>query len=748
MALLGDIILGFKVKSDQLNQGLGKASGYLGKFSKSLGTVKGAVAAVGAALAVGAIVNGVKSMVTNSLDLIDNQAELASQLGTTQAKIAELGHVAQFTGSDAETLNGALAKMNLTLSEANATGKGGAADALNQLGLSANKLINLDPAERFRIIAESLGKIKNPADQAAMASDLFGKSAVSLLNTINAGPEEFARLSKEARELGLTLSDIDNQKIGAAKDSLDLISVTLTGLGNKMAVELSPYIKVLSDRFVAFAKTGFDAGSAVSQSIDFITGSLETTVDLIAVGYAAFKTFSAFWRSACGLIVRAISAPIEAFEYLLSLIGLGNMKIGEFGRHMADALHEMGNADLDAAGKTIMSDLPSEHVKKFSESLKSNAESAAASMQSLNTVNKKAAEDAAKALAEQQKIQQSGVDYNKTLQTQIDTFGKTTREVERYKLALNGVSKEALANAEALDHQLTALEAQKKAMDDLKTAATGVIDGLKSPLDKIAESVLKLNELFEKGLLSEEQYVAAYQAAEKAFAKAQKEMVKQQEEDSGLDDLKTKADKIKEALKTPLDKYQEDIKELRTLFDKGLLNKDQVIKAAQSANKTYEDAKNKGMDQTTFSEYDNAIKKLQSDFAAGLINKEQFNTKAADAKSKAQDQSALAEYRDAIKKLQTDFAAGLINKEQFTTKAADAKKRFDEGGKIEGDHKVGAITLGSGEARSAILAHRFGKDASELKQVAANGKDQVEQQKKTNEHLSKQKPVKIVTPKW
>ncbi|MFO0863546.1 MAG: hypothetical protein U0744_02610 [Gemmataceae bacterium] len=114
-------------------------------------------------------------------------------------------------------------------------------------------------------------------------------------------------------------------------------------------------------------------------------------------------------------------------------------------------------------------------------------------------------------------------DINKTadtLQEQIDTFGMSAQEIERYRLQMRGASDEDLAFIDVLNEELRQLREKQKEMeefaswlDSLQSEADKVAESVKSPLEKFNEEFDKLQELFAMGLISADQYALAVEKA-------------------------------------------------------------------------------------------------------------------------------------------------------------------------------------------------------------------------------------------
>src|SRR5258705_12004769 len=98
-------------------------------------------------------------------------------------------------------------------------GGGSAADTFRQLGLDAKTLADSSPDEAFKLIADGLLNIENPAQRASAMMDIFGKSGQSLGSLLMSGSKGIAAAQAEAEKLVLTFNRVDASKVAAANDS-------------------------------------------------------------------------------------------------------------------------------------------------------------------------------------------------------------------------------------------------------------------------------------------------------------------------------------------------------------------------------------------------------------------------------------------------------------------------------------------------------------------------------------------------
>ena len=110
----------------------------------------------------------------------DNIAKMSKRTGIGVESLSALGFAAEQSGSNLETVEKAIRKMQQNILDAN-IGLKTATDVFAMLGVSAESFAGLKPEEQFRLMADRLSKIEDPSKRAAIAMKIFGKSGTQLL---------------------------------------------------------------------------------------------------------------------------------------------------------------------------------------------------------------------------------------------------------------------------------------------------------------------------------------------------------------------------------------------------------------------------------------------------------------------------------------------------------------------------------------------------------------------------------------
>jgi hypothetical protein len=132
------------------------------------------------------------------IDGLDALNDYKDATGASIENLSALEDVAGRTGAGMDTVSGILTKFNSVLKEAD--GKNGASQALKAIGLSAEELKRLDPAEALRVTAVALSNFADDGNKARLMQELFGKSvkeAAPFLNDLAAQTELVGKVTAE-----------------------------------------------------------------------------------------------------------------------------------------------------------------------------------------------------------------------------------------------------------------------------------------------------------------------------------------------------------------------------------------------------------------------------------------------------------------------------------------------------------------------------------------------------------------------
>lgn len=381
-----------EVNSSKLQPQLNKAGGDIKSWANkanndSQKAFKGMGASLGSSLKAGLVgfAAGLSVSAFSSLtEGIDNISKQSRTLGLTTEALAGIGHAANLSGVDAETLAGALGKFRQKVS--------GPLD------------------EAMYNFADSLQAIQDPGQRAQALVDAFGKKGLALAPMFEEGSDGIKDLVTEAQLLGLAFNSADAEKVEEANDAITRVQSAFKGLFNTALIKLAPVIELvggkLTDAFIALQPV-FSAVfeglathwgivtdilsevfSAIGEVIEMftswigeITGVGEITMSvadivegawrLMATGAAYFydilKVGAGVVSIAAGTIVKAFGGLVGVFKNVLDLAKklpenmrpkfLNNMidgvdRFAESVKATGDEMKNWGNNQIDNFGKS------------------------------------------------------------------------------------------------------------------------------------------------------------------------------------------------------------------------------------------------------------------------------------------------------------------------------------------------------------------------------------------------------------
>lgn len=188
------------------------------RYARMADTARSVGAALGGAISVA----GLAAWFKTTADGLDALNDLKDATGASIENISALEDIAARTGTSMETVSSALVKMNKALAEA--TPDSGIERTLRAIGLSADELRRIDPAEALMKTAQALAGFADDGNKARLAGELFGKSwkeVAPLLNDLAENGKLVATVTAEqaaeAEKFNKQLTDFQKNAQDAAR---------------------------------------------------------------------------------------------------------------------------------------------------------------------------------------------------------------------------------------------------------------------------------------------------------------------------------------------------------------------------------------------------------------------------------------------------------------------------------------------------------------------------------------------------
>lgn len=328
--------------SAAFEKGAKRAQASMGKLERSLAQTSARLKKFGRTMSLrvtAPIVGAATAAVTSSLKIVDAQAKFAQSLDTTVVSVQNLTRASQLAGISQGDLDGSLRRMTRRISLAE-QGTGAAAGALDQLNLAASDLADLPVDERVNLINKRIREMIPLAQQAGVASKIFGdKSGLAMLRL---DPDVLSRASDEVQRFGAAMSEVAAKDIQAANDSISMIGLAMRGLSNQLTAALAPAIKTAAEA-IAGAVEWFSNLSSQMRSMIGIAAGLAAAIGPVAL---ALGLMVSGLSAAVGGVV-ALTGALFTLRGALMATGIGALIVGA--GVLADMLFRLKNATGDWA---------------------------------------------------------------------------------------------------------------------------------------------------------------------------------------------------------------------------------------------------------------------------------------------------------------------------------------------------------------------------------------------------------------
>lgn len=245
----------------------------------AIGKLKGIATQAAAAVASIGAVRRLVGIVEDVGAAGEATARFAAVIGISAEKLSELEGAGQLAGVSADEVRGALqhvAQQTYAVSRGSQEAAKGFALAGVSMRNASGKL--RDPTELLGAIADRMAKIPNPAKRAALATQLLGGSAQTLLPFLLRGRDGIKDLGAEARDLGIVLSDDTVKASVAFQGALRRTEAVTQGLQNRIGAGLLPVFTRMLDRFNEFYRRNRSGSNRfLEQSLKLIGQAAEYT---------------------------------------------------------------------------------------------------------------------------------------------------------------------------------------------------------------------------------------------------------------------------------------------------------------------------------------------------------------------------------------------------------------------------------------------------------------------------------------
>lgn len=226
---VGSITVDLLAKTGSFETDMARAAKTAEKRAKE---IDAAVSKAGERIGVGLSAAGVAAVYFGKqlIDGLDALNDYSDATGASVENLSALQNVAERTGTNMDNVSGILVKFNNVLKEVD--GKNSASQVLKKLGLDAEELKRIDPAEALRLTAVALSGFATDGNKARYVQELFGKSI-----------KEAAPFLKDLAEQTQLVGTVTGEQAQAAEDfnkQLFALKNSAAEAGRSLVSELLP----------------------------------------------------------------------------------------------------------------------------------------------------------------------------------------------------------------------------------------------------------------------------------------------------------------------------------------------------------------------------------------------------------------------------------------------------------------------------------------------------------------------------
>lgn len=260
MSIVSDIEIRLRADIARLQQDMNAARSTVGGAMNSItNAVDGAMKhmkQLAGAIAVGAFVGFIKE----TLDAVDALTDLSTRTGITVEDLAGLAYGAKLSGTELAAAAASISKLSVNM--------GKESDRFAKLGVTAT-----EPLEAFKQLSDIFKSIQDPQQRAAFGAEALGKSWQEAAVLLNEGSAGITALVTRGQELsGITTQN--SADAAQFNDALDELGAVAKGVSVRIAVDLLPVLRILTDDALNASK----AADGVGDSFNILTETFKAVV--------------------------------------------------------------------------------------------------------------------------------------------------------------------------------------------------------------------------------------------------------------------------------------------------------------------------------------------------------------------------------------------------------------------------------------------------------------------------------------
>ncbi|MCC5809856.1 MAG: phage tail tape measure protein [Ectothiorhodospiraceae bacterium] len=231
---------------------------------------------------------GLQALIRQSINTAEEIQKLGLRTGETAEFLSTLAFAAEQNDSSLKGLSTGLRNLAQNMDQAARDGSA-AVDLFRRVGVDATdadgNLRGL--GETLFDIADRFQQMENPAQRAALAQQLFGRSGEELIPLLMQGSEGIQQLQADAERYGREISGRLAQRAADFNDQLNILRSRAQGVGLALADQVLPLLLAITQEFdnAAEGATGMQAAiEGLGYALRILVLGLRTVIFLAELG--------------------------------------------------------------------------------------------------------------------------------------------------------------------------------------------------------------------------------------------------------------------------------------------------------------------------------------------------------------------------------------------------------------------------------------------------------------------------------
>jgi hypothetical protein len=241
------ISVDIEARLDNFERGLGKVVALSSSAASQMASQFAGIGFAAAGLAGVASIAAFQGKIKDAIAGMGELKDASERTGASVENLSGLKSIAKIGGRDFDAIEASISKLNKALHGTDDESKG-AGKALLDLGLSAEKLRTMDPAEAFLAIAKAQEEFADGGGKSANLMAIMGKNAATLIPYMHDLAEQQTLIGKVTAQQA---SDAD-----AYEKNIKRLEAAWAGLSKQMAAAVVGPAKDVTDWMVKAQKEG------------------------------------------------------------------------------------------------------------------------------------------------------------------------------------------------------------------------------------------------------------------------------------------------------------------------------------------------------------------------------------------------------------------------------------------------------------------------------------------------------------